>query len=131
MTDETLKSAVEYFNNWDNTEYIKTVYNTRQYLANLVSLAEQYLAISKILPKKGELKKPREGQCAEMLELIKDENIYIEERNITIEECRLAFIKKLEGLERVINNALEAPLPEDDTTTAEEIAIAIHKYILE
>jgi hypothetical protein len=46
MSDKKLGEALEYFNNWDNPNCVKTVYQTRTHLRTFVILAEFYLSHS-------------------------------------------------------------------------------------
>lgn len=128
MTDQTIREAVEAVK--DMLTYLKGDANEKHYKV-LVELAQSYLAIDGFPKEKGygvsskehiEHHFHGEAQCFEC-----DEN---KGYNQSSQEFKLSLLKKLEGLEEVIDKALEQPLPEENITTAQELVIAISQHIL-
>jgi len=87
-----IKEAVEYFNNWDNPDYVKTVYNTRKHLSTLVDLAQSYLNLKGFPDEKEVLGEKEEVFTAD------DMNNACNE---VLKECKLA-VMKMYSKERIL-----------------------------
>ena len=85
-SDKEIREAVEYFNNWDNPDYVKTVYNTRKHLSTLVDLAQSYLNL-KGFPEEREYPGQPYSQAYETI--IPEIKGY----NQSLKECKLAVMK--------------------------------------